>query len=159
MKILFVIGSILFAGCAHHKPREAFEIHRDWDEVVHPAHAAAASRYVGDGVNCGAHDLRKTPNQDILPPEARLCIREATRQKLSHRYAFVWITGDVLAQTAVVHNAETNNYLHAVLDLSLDGSDWGLQVEKCEKLKIRWQPLFLDFKSCESVDPENWLTD
>jgi hypothetical protein len=156
MKISVLLGCIFIAGCTH-LPRGQFEIQSDWSELIHPLHATTAARYAGDGINCGVHHLTQTRHQNELPANARRCIREAMRQKLSHKYAYTWITADVLVQTSLVYNADANQYWHAEFYTIPDGSDWGWKIQQCEKLDIKLPRLFLDFKNCQAVKPEDWL--
>lgn len=46
--------------------------------------------------------------------------------------------------------------LYASLDVSIDGSEWGVDVERCKKIQIERKPIFFDSRGCERADAESW---
>lgn len=153
--MLSAFGALLVCGCTT-QPRTQFEIDQDWSPLITQRHADAALHRAPNAVNCGAYDLTQVVGRRQLPASAHQCIKQAVRQKLSYRLAIVRVTGDVTLQTAIVYDAALDRYWYASLDTSFDGSEWGLDVERCGHIEIEPKPLFFDARDCENVDAESW---
>lgn len=153
--MLSVLVALLLCGCAV-QSRKQFEIDQNWSPIITKRHADAALHRAPNAVNCGAYDLTQVVGQRQLPTSAHQCIKKAVRQNLSYRLAIVRVTGDVTLQTAVVYDAALDRYWYASLDTLFDGSEWGLNVERCRQIEIEPKPLFFDARDCEPVDAESW---
>ena len=144
-------------SCATNLPREEYELTSSWEGIIHPSHAAAAASRAKDGINCGTHDLRRQESQTRLPPQARRCIEQATRQGMPFRIALVSIAGDRLLQSVYLRAQSDGLFWHADWAIGISEGDVSIRALKCEKAEVEWNPLFFDLDDCTAVDANEWL--
>lgn len=147
---------IVCAGCVA-QTQSKFEFDEPWDSIISADHIASVELRTQSVINCGAHDLRRQPNQDRFPSEVRRCLDYSIRQKIPFKVAIVWVSGDMLIQSVFFRSDIDNDYWYSDLATGIPDGDRSFRTFKCESAKIEWEPIFFDINDCTSVPANEWL--
>ncbi len=153
MKFLFVLVClVLMVGCAS---PQVFD-RSGWEDFGHPLFVSKINEVSGaDAINCGHFNQIPGKDHEEIDRETRKCIGVANKEKYAYKFGTLSIVSDLYLFDVIILSPDGTYWL-VEYGVMLDYSDHHTRVEKCDEVKVLFNPLRYKREVCEFVDAQEW---
>ncbi len=156
MKILLTVVALLIVGCAS----VPVTVERsDWVNFAHPTVDSRINEISGENAtNCGHYNLLSTAEKTRMKKDAPRCIKHALYTGQAFKFGVVSIVSDLYMHDVVIAAPDSTFWL-IEYGVMIDQSDHEIRIERCEDVRIEFNPIFFTRKECITVDSQEWFDD